>query len=275
MSRTPRPYQKNASAMKMLGSILATLRRAADHTQESLSEHVGAEPETIASIEQGRRHLKPSLARELDAFLETKGVLAVGVEHMPEIDLIPRWVDEYLDLERQAIDLCFYANAAVPGLLQTEGYAQAVFATRLPPYGADKIAGLVTTRIERQRILHRENPTTASFIMWEAVLMDRIGGHDVYSEQLRRIRDAADLPGVSMQILPFGRTTHAGLAGPFTLLETEDHQHLAYAETQRGSQLVGSPDEVSALGQKYAMLRSQALNPEETKDLLDRKLGEL
>jgi hypothetical protein len=48
----------------------------------------------------------------------------------------------------------------------------------------------------------------------------------------------------------------------------------AYTETQRGSHLTSDGDEVSILAQKYAMLRSQALNPEDAKGLLDRLLGE-
>lgn len=96
----------------------------------------------------------------------------------------------------------------------------------------------------------------------------------MYAEQLRQLRESADLPGLTLQIMPFGRTTHAGLNGPFVLLETPDHQHLAYVETLRGSLFVEDPDEVSVLARKYAMLRTQALNPEETKGLLDRLLGE-
>lgn len=75
-------------------------------------------------------------------------------------------------------------------------------------------------------------------------------------------------------MLPLGITAHAGLNGPFILLETPEHQHLAYSETQRGSILVRDPNEVSILTQKYAMLRSQALNFDETRGLLDRLLGE-
>ncbi|MFJ2114962.1 Scr1 family TA system antitoxin-like transcriptional regulator, partial [Streptomyces sp. NPDC087850] len=81
-----------------------------------------------------------------------------------------------------------------------------------------------------------------------------------------------DLPGIALQVMPLGRQSHAALDGPFILLETPDHQHLGYTETQRGSQIVSDPDEVSILSQKYAMLRTQALNPEDTKDLLDRLL---
>lgn len=275
MSPRGRRYKKNASAMKMLGAILATLRKAAGHSQASLSRHVGAQEETLASIEQGRRPLKESLARELDEFLDTKGVLAVAVENMPEIDLIPRWVEEYLDLERTAITLSLYANAALPGLLQTENYARAVFRSRVPAYSEDEIEKLTAARVARRDVLHYKAPTTVSFIIWEAVLMDRLGGKDVFAEQLRRLHKDTDLAGVSLQILPFGRSAHAGLNGPFVLLETKDHQHLAYSETQRGSQLVADQDEVSVLAQKYAMLRTQALNAEESKALLERMLGEL
>ncbi|WP_343244183.1 helix-turn-helix transcriptional regulator [Streptomyces sp. SID14446] len=269
-----RHYKKNASAMKMLGAMLATLRRAAGHSQASLSRHVGAQEETIASIEQGRRPLKDSLAAELDVFLDTKGVLAVAVENMPEIDLVPRWVDEYLDLERTAPALSFYANAVLPGSLQTESYARAVFRSRVPAYSEVEIERRTAARTARQELLRRPAPTTVSFVIWEAVLMDRIGGQEVFDEQLRHLRADSDLPGVSLQILPFGRPAHAGLAGPFILLETDDHQRLAYAETQRGSQLVADPGEVSALSQKYAMLRTQALNTEDSKGLLDHMLGE-
>jgi hypothetical protein len=74
--------------------------------------------------------------------------------------------------------------------------------------------------------------------------------------------------------MPFGRETHAALDGSFTLLETPEHKRYAYTEGQRGSQIISDGDEVSILSLRYAMLRSQALNPEDTRGLLDRLLGE-
>ncbi|WP_405790127.1 DUF5753 domain-containing protein [Streptomyces sp. NBC_00029] len=111
-------------------------------------------------------------------------------------------------------------------------------------------------------------------MVWEAALRDRLGGDEVYAEQLRHLRTSSGLPDVSLQVMPLGRTSHAGLNGPFILLETPDHQHLGYTETQRGSQLISDPNEVSILARKYAMLRTQALNTEQTRGLLDRLLGE-
>jgi hypothetical protein len=111
-------------------------------------------------------------------------------------------------------------------------------------------------------------------VIWEPILRDHLGGKEVYVEQLLHLRRYAELPGLTLQVLPLGRTAHAALDGAFVLLETPEHQRLAYMETHRGSQLIAAPDEVAILTQKCAMLRSQALNPEDTRDLLDRLLGE-
>ncbi|MFD3921710.1 Scr1 family TA system antitoxin-like transcriptional regulator [Streptomyces sp. NPDC058595] len=269
-----RRQRKNASAMKLVGALVALFREAAGLTQRQLAERACVHTETIASVEQGRRLLKPDLAILLDQVLVTKGALETAVENMPEIDRYPTWAAAFIDQEQEAIAISWYENQVVPGLLQTETYARAVFRSRVPAFSEDEINTRVAGRIERQQILHRKIPPTCSFLIGEAVLKDRLGSPAVFAEQLRQLRESSDLPGLTLQVMPFGRTTHAGLSGPFVLLETPDHQHLAYAETQRGSLFVEDPDEVSILARKYAMLRTQALNPEETKGLLDRLLGE-
>ncbi|MEU6348195.1 helix-turn-helix transcriptional regulator [Streptomyces sp. NPDC047072] len=266
--------RKNASAVKLVGSLVGTFRRAAGLTQIALAEAASVDEETIASIEQGRRTLKPDLAGLLDDLLDTKGALSVAVANMPEIDLFPRWAEDYIDLEREALALSWYDNQVLPGLLQTPGYARAVFLNEVPALTEEEIEQRVTARVERQEILHRREPPTVSFVISEVTLMDRLGGDEVYFGQLRRLREWADLAAVTLQIMPVGRDFHAGLAGPFTVIETTDHQRVAYAEGQQQGRLVADPDVVSVLERKYAMLRTQALNPLETKSLLDRLLGE-
>ncbi|MFC9845729.1 Scr1 family TA system antitoxin-like transcriptional regulator [Streptomyces sp. NPDC060223] len=260
--------------MKMVGALIGVFRRTAGYTQRELAEQLRLDEQTLASIEQGRRSLRLEYAVFLDELLDTKGALAVAVENMPEVDLFPRWAEEYIDLEREALALSWYDNQVLPGLLQTPAYARAVFLNEVPALTEDEIAQRVAARVERQEVLGRAEPPTASFIVSEVTVMDRLGGDEVYYEQLRRLRECADLPGVTLQIMPVGRDFHAGLAGPFTLIETADHQRVAYIEGQRQGRLVADPDEVSVLERKYAMLRTQALNPLETRRLLDRLLGE-
>jgi hypothetical protein len=175
-----------------------------------------------------------------------------------------------MEHEREAIALSWYDNAVLPGLLQTDPYVRAVLRNRVPAYDESEIETRTAARLERQEILHRRNPPTLSFIVWEPVLHMRISG----TEQLRHLRAIAELPCVSLQFLPLDSPYHAGLDGPFTLLETPDHQHLAYTESQRGSQWVSDADEVSKLARKYAMLRTQALTTQDSRDLIDRLLGE-
>ncbi|WP_309227033.1 helix-turn-helix transcriptional regulator [Streptomyces lunaelactis] len=60
----PRKRQrKNASAMKLVGAQLAMFREFAGLRQRELAERVCVHEETIASVEQGRRPLKPDLAK--------------------------------------------------------------------------------------------------------------------------------------------------------------------------------------------------------------------
>ncbi|MGY0492525.1 helix-turn-helix domain-containing protein [Streptomyces sp. WG-D5] len=274
MTSRQAPRKRNISTMKMLGRQLKAARMAADRTQSQLGELVGVEEETIASIEQGRRALLPDLAERLDELLDTKGLLSIGVANMPEIDQFPLWAEEYMRQEREAISLSFYANQVLPGLLQTEAYTRAVLQERVPAYETDEIDTKTAGRMARHEILERKEPPTLSFVLWEPLLRLQVGGQHVRREQLQHLRQVAQLPCVSVQIMPLASPSHAGLDGPFILIETPDHQHLAYTETHRGSQWVADPDEVSRLARKYAMLRTQALTTQHSLGLVDRLLGE-
>lgn len=269
-SRTSR--KKNYSAMRMLGKQLQAARKAAGYTQRSLAEELLIDEETIASIEQGRRALMPDLAEQIDQLLGLKGMLVAGVEELPEIDQFPLFAEEYMDHEREAISLSWYDSALLPGILQTEPYALAVFRGRIPAFDEDKIAALTAIRMERHQIVQRRDPPMMSFVVWEPALHFPVGGTDVHQEQLRYLRKCIELPRISMQFLPLNRITHAGVGGPFALMETPDHQHLAYLESHRGSEWVADPNWVSILQHKHAMLRAQALSPEDSLGLLDRLL---
>lgn len=275
MSRPKRRSRKNASAMKMVGALLALHRERAGYTQKSLAEHFALSEDQIASIEQGRRLLKMDLAIQLDELLGTYRTFETAVEHMPEVDLLPRFAEEFMDQEQEAIVIEWLETMLVPGLLQTEAYARELFRGRIPPFDEGKIEELVAKRMARQGLLHRRYPPITSFVVAEAALHARLGGKSVQAGQLRHLRECSELPGLTLQVLPLRHTSNAALTGPFIVLETPEHQRLVYTETHRGSHLIADPDSVAILVQKYGMLRAEALNAEHTRELLDRLLGEL
>ncbi|MFD9356946.1 Scr1 family TA system antitoxin-like transcriptional regulator [Streptomyces sp. NPDC060031] len=269
--KRPRP---NATTMKMVGRQVAAARIAKNLTQRQLGELVNLDEETIASIEQGRRALMPNVAELMDFHLGLPGLLTVAANEMPDRDPSPPWSEAYMDLERTAITFSWFECTVIPGLLQTEGYMRALFASRVPAYSEETIGRLTGDRLDRMEILRREVPPSLSFVVWEPALRDRLGGNEVYKEQLRHLLACTRLPHVTFQVLPAGTSHHAGRGGSFTVLETAQHQYVAYTEGQRCSNIISGPDDVSILAQRYAMLRTQALNIDETRTLLDRLLGE-
>ncbi|WP_407837830.1 helix-turn-helix domain-containing protein [Streptomyces sp. DSM 116496] len=261
--------------MKMVGKQVAAARITKNLTQKQLGGLVGLDAETIASIEQGRRALMPDVAELMDPLLGLPGLLTVAANEMPARDASTPWSEEYMELEQQAITLNWYESTVIPGLLQTENYMRALFRCRVPAFLPEEIEDLTVRRLSRVQILHRRHPPNVTFIISETGLSDRIGGDEVYAEQLRHLLVCLEIPHVTIQVLTLGQTFHPAVSGSYTMLETAEHQHFGYFEGQRGSKLVTDPDDVSILAQRYAMLRTQALNPRETKGLLDRLLGEL
>ncbi|MFF3766697.1 helix-turn-helix domain-containing protein [Streptomyces sp. NPDC001922] len=253
----------------LIGAQVGHFRRAARITQPELAQRLCVHEDTIGSIEQGRRALKPDLAEQLDVLLDTKGALAVAVSKVPERERFPAFAQDFVEHEQEALTLLSYQTHVAPGLLQTEDYARAVFASLYPPISPDEEEDRVTARLDRKQVFDRKPwPPMMNFLLEEVILHRPIGGREVLREQIRHLKDCAELPFLGLQIMPTAREKHAGLDGPMVLLETPDHDQLAYIEGQRISFLVDDPDEVSAYQQKYGMLRSQALSPEESLNLL-------
>lgn len=139
----------------------------------------------------------------------------------------------------------------------------------------EEIDRKVTERIARQAILTRNPPIAPSFVIEQAVLERHTGGAVVTAEQIDRLLSVAQLRNVQLQVMPLRQPRHAGHDGSMRLLEARDHRWLGYFEGQRGSALISKPDEVGIMVQRYGIMRSQALNPEDTVSLLEPMRGDL
>jgi len=270
----PAKRNKRITSWHLIGAQLATFRRAARMTQTALADRCCVGEETIASIEQGRRPLQADFAIQLDELLETKGVLQVAVAKVPKKERFPAFVQDFMDYEQEAVTLLSYQNQVVPGLLQLEEYIRLLFSCQYPPLEDDQLEEWVSGRLDRQRLLQRKPRPMLHFILEESILRSELGDPAIMRRQIEHLRRCTELPFLGLQIMPTKLPKHAGLAGPMVLLETPDHDHLAYVEGQLTSYLHDDPDDVSVLHQLYGMLRSQALSVEKSARLLDTLLGE-
>lgn len=271
----PGKRNRRVSSWHVIGAQLAHFRKQAGLTQPALAEQLGVGEDTIASIEQGRRSLKLDFAIELDELLGTKGALEVAVTKVPKKERYLVLSQDYVDYEQDAVSLFWYETQLIPGILQTEAYARLVFSCHYPPLEADVIEERVAIRLDRQKLLERKPRPILHFILEESILYSELGDPETTRDQLLHLRRCMDLPFVTIQIMPRKAPKHAGLAGPLVLLETQDHDQLAYAEMHLRAELYDDPAHVSALMQKYGMLRSQALTVEKSVRLLDALLAAL
>jgi transcriptional regulator with XRE-family HTH domain len=265
---------RKVSSWRAVGALAAHYRKQARLTQEQLAEQANISIDTVRSIEQGRLALQPDRADQFDQLLGTGGALAVLVDEMPVREKVVQFAQSLVDHEQEALSILSYQSLAIPGLLQTRDYCRAVFGYRYPAIGSETAEQWVSARMERQLVFERERPPVCHFVIEESILRRNVGGPDVMREQYRRILEYTEPIHMSFQIMPMELTPHAGLDGPMVLLETPEHDRLAYLEVQRVSFLVDDPEEVSDYQHKYGMLRSQALSPDESVRYLHGLLGD-
>jgi hypothetical protein len=187
---------------------------------------------------------------------------------------LPRFFRNFALFEAEALSRFSYDPLLVPGLLQTEAYARVLFAGHCPPLSAEIIDQHTEARLSRQKLLTRVPLAELSFIIAEEALRNPLGDPEVMSGQWQHLLEVGVLRSVEIQVMPAACGFHSGLNGPFVVLETKEHRHLGYIESQEVGCVVHDLAEVSAFGLRYGKLRSQALNGVESARLIERLVGE-
>lgn len=106
------------------------------------------------------------------------------------------------------------------------------------------------------------------------MLRKPIGGVAVLRGQLEQILLVGQNRSVEIQVMPTEREDHAGLGGPFNLIDTAEGRRIAYTEVQDDSRLYTSTGKIRELEARYGILRSQALTPCESLAFIEELLGE-
>jgi len=256
------------------GKLLKLHRRRAGMTQEQLAGAIMYSLDMVSAVERGKRPAKLPFTRAAERVLDAGGTL-LALQEDVDLARLPRFFHDFATLEAEAISFFWYGGYVVPGLLQTEDYARALLNAHFPPLDEDTLEERLAARMDRQAQLKRTKPPlVAVFLIEEAVLYRPMGGPDVMKAQLRKLLEQTELPNIQIQIMPTSFGAHSGLNGSMVLLETTDHTKVAYVESQDVSSVVSEPDMVSEFWLRYGMLRSQALNLEESARLIKRAAGE-
>src|SRR5512142_663161 len=214
----------------MLGSQLHRLREAAGVTPEQAGYAIRASRSKISRMERGRVGFKDRDVADLltlygitDEDMRA-GLLAVARQASAPGwwsrygDILPDWFEGYLGLEAAASVIRAFELQFVHGLFQTEAYARAVTLLGHRAAPAEEIDRRVSLRLKRQDLLTSPGPPRVWAVIDEAALRRPVGGGRVMRGQLDRLIEVAQLPHVTVQVMPFGRGGHAAAGGSFTVL---------------------------------------------------------
>lgn len=170
----------------------------------------------------------------------------------------------YIGLEAEAASINEYNSGVVPGLLQIEAYARAIFESGEPSLDPAALQQRIQARVRRQALLERDDPPPLHCIVDEGALRRPIGGPAVMRAQLARIIEAAELPTVTFQVLPFAVGAHPGLDSNFTILRSSQPLlgDVVYVEGAVGNIYLESAADLERYRRIFSRLQSIALDPE-------------
>ncbi|GGT99049.1 helix-turn-helix domain-containing protein [Streptomyces coeruleorubidus] len=270
---------------RKLGAELRALRTSAGLTSGEAARLVGWHQSKVSRIETGTSGVKPSDVRLLlDAYAVADTQLRELLMMLAGSDdsggrqhwwhayrgVLPPTYRDFISLESQAGAMRTLETTVVPGLLQTPEYARAVTKAAVEGLSEDRLDTLVEVRLARQDVLRADPPLELSAVLDEAVLRREVGGPGVMARQLERLVEAARLPQVRLQVLPFAAGAHIGVTGPFVIFSFSSTSDLdvVVLDHLTSSLYLERKEDLQAYTEAFNALQIHALSPEDSLDFI-------
>ncbi|MEV7403758.1 helix-turn-helix transcriptional regulator [Streptomyces sp. NPDC091267] len=256
----PRKLDPSSSPRALLGAELRHRREQAGLSQTDLGAPLFVSGSFIGQLESGVRRMQMDQAEKFDELLGAGGFFVRNCAALKK-SKYPEHFAEAAEAEARAEAIREYAPQLIPGLLQTEAYARAVFREYQPTTVESVIDELVTTRLERGQLLADPTVPQLWVVLDEAVLRRRVGGPEVMAAALRHIAGLARQHRAIIQVLSFSEGGHAAMGGGLKLMAFSDAPPLAYLDSLGSGQLLDDPLRVGKYELTYDLLVASACSP--------------
>ncbi|MER7487513.1 helix-turn-helix transcriptional regulator [Streptomyces sp. NPDC126497] len=270
---------------RKLGAELRALRVSAGLTSGGAARLAGWHQSKVSRIETGTSGAKPADVRLL---LDVYGVADPQLRELLLVlsgsgdgdgrhhwwhayrGVLPPTYRDFISLESQASAMRTLETTVIPGLLQTPEYARAVTEAALEGASEERLDALVEVRLARQDVLRATPPLELSAVLDEAVLRREVGGPGVMRRQLGRLVEAARLPQVRLQVLPFSAGAHIGVTGPFVIFSFSRTSDLdvVVLDHLTSSLHLERKEDLRAYSEAFDVLSIHALSPEDSLDFI-------
>jgi transcriptional regulator with XRE-family HTH domain len=273
---------QNPVRRRQLIGELKRLREAAELTQEDVAQRLDWHYTKVFRIETGRTGPHPNDVRVmLDVYGVTDPEQRDALVQLAKEsrkrgwwysyrDVLPGRYEFFVGLEQEASSIRTFQLAVVPGLLQTEEYAQSLVRGGPLELNAEDVRRRVEVRLSRQRILERKDRPQLWAILDEAAIHRTVGGNAIMRAQLLRLVEAGEEAKTTIQVVPYGVGAHPGTTGAFTILGFSEpgEVDVVHMETIGGNLSVDKPEEALHYATAFDHLRAVALSPDDSRAML-------
>jgi transcriptional regulator with XRE-family HTH domain len=270
----------------LLGTQLRRLRESRGVTAQAAARAIRGSESKISRIELGRNAVREvDIADLLDLYgvtdaAEREQLLTLASQANQQgwwhryQDVLPNWFQSYIGLEESAESIRSFDNQFVPGLLQTEDYAQAVF--QLGAYSDEETDRLVFLRKERQRRF-----SSGGLRLWaiidETALRRPVGSTSLMRAQLEHLLDISVRPGLTLQVTPFLTGASYAAPGSFSILSfaVDDLPDVVYVEQLTSAMYLDKRADVDRYAEAMDQIRATSYTPDQTKELIRSMIGDM
>lgn len=260
--------QVKASAKAAFARQLRAWRTKKGWSQVELGDKIGYSDALISGIENGHKTPTADFAARCDDVFDTPGTFT-ELQELIAREAWPSFYAPALEFEVRAVRIHGWSPIVVPGLLQTEDYARCVISAGQPFLSLEELAQKVKERLDRQQIFHQAIGRPQ---LWEVIpegaLRHVIGSPQIMRDQLDKLTEVAESPGVVLQVLPFSAYGHPGTNGPLRIFDFAKEPSIAYTECDGGGMLVENFELMTELTTKMNLIRAAACPPHESLSLL-------
>lgn len=264
--------RNDPSALRwLIGVELANFRKQATVAPQEVLDSTGIAKSKLSSMENGRYQQHPddiakllnvygASQRDIDRLSSLAGNAIGRTWWAPWKHVVPDWVKTFVGLEGLAESEFVFEPMVLPGLLQTEEYAQAIteatgFVRR------DHSERFVSFRQARAKRLTDDEPLALHAVIGEAALRLNVGTPEVRKAQYKHLLNMAKLPTITIQVLRPEDGPHTVTTGQLVVLDFAQAQSVAYAERLDGSVYVQDQDDVHTYKMAVENLQSVAIAP--------------
>ncbi|WP_242884263.1 helix-turn-helix domain-containing protein [Actinomadura litoris] len=267
MSDAREPMDPRISMWHFLAFFMRFWRVKAGMTLAQVGRAMGLAPSTVCNMEAGRRRPQDDHMRLLDKHYGT-GLLFQLILWFARMAHDPDWGHQFVKYEEKAHLIKAYHGQVIPLILQNEQYTMACVREVDPK---DCEASLTRRTARKEAFFERGTDVELWALLDEAALTREVGGPEVMKAQLEHLLTMADLPQVSLRIIPFKSGAYAGVDGSVQVLSLESRD-VAYSGAQNGGRLIETPGEVREMSVKFDRIGAKAASLEASRGIIERYL---